>query len=290
MITIAGGTGRVGRNVTSALTEARAQVRVLTRDPDAAHDKLGTTAGVELVAVDFDDPRTLVAAFAGAGSAFLSLGTSARQVRDEIALIDAAVAAGVGFLVNLSVGGAQREIANDVLDWHSEIDAHLEAQEVDWTLVRPATYADAVVDIAANLLPAGGWGGHAGRGRASLIDTRDVAAVAATALLEGPADHAGRAYDITGPEPVTMHDVADLLARALTRTVRYADRTRDQQRAVLESLGLPALRVEVLLGLDDLFRGGVYAQPTSTVEDVTGHAPRPVDEYVGEHLAAFAAA
>jgi uncharacterized protein YbjT (DUF2867 family) len=84
-------------------------------------------------------------------------------VRDEIALIDAAIGADVGYLVNLSVDGAGS--TNTVLQWHTEIDAHLATTGVASTLVRPATFADLIVTVASNIVRSGAWGGHAGAGR-----------------------------------------------------------------------------------------------------------------------------
>src|SRR6202165_153078 len=124
MITVAGGTGLVGKPLTQALVREGEQVRVLTRDPKAARAAFGN-AKVEIVGVDFDDAATLRAGFTGSDKAFMSYGTSERQVRDEIALIDAAIGAEVPYLVNLSVGGAggPHVDSSNVLQWHTELDA-----------------------------------------------------------------------------------------------------------------------------------------------------------------------
>ena len=124
MITVAGGTGLVGKTLTQALVRDGERVRVLTRDPEAARAAFGD-ATVEIVGVDFDDTATLRAGFTDSDKAFMSYGTSDRQVRDEIALIDAAIGADVPYLVNLSVAGAggPHIDSSNVLQWHTEIDA-----------------------------------------------------------------------------------------------------------------------------------------------------------------------
>lgn len=279
MITIAGGTGTVGSKVTRQLLGEGAQVRVLTRDPGSAATLLGADPRLEITGVDFGDAGSLRAAFRGSDTAFLSMGTSATQVRDEKALIDAATGAGVPYLVNLSVGGAGRGIANNVLDWHTEIDAYATSKDVATTLVRPTTYLDTMDRVAAGFAPTGAWGGHAGDGRCAFIDTRDVADVAARILLDGAGRHAGRVYDISGPAAITMPELAGFLSAGLG-TVEYHDRTRAEQRAVLESAGLPPLRVEVLLGLDDLTRDNVFAEPSPTTRELTGRDPRGPQAYV----------
>jgi NAD(P)H dehydrogenase (quinone) len=288
MITVAGGTGLVGQPLTRALVGAGEQVRVLTRDPKAARVAFGD-ANVEITGVDFDDAATLRAGFAGSDKAFISYGTTDRQVRDEIALIDAAIQAEVPYLVNLSVGGAGGTHQANVVQWHTEIDAYLASTGVASTVVRPTTFTDSMLKLAANSVRSGAWGGLGGAGRVALIDSRDVAAVFAVILTEGPQRHAGEVYDISGPAAVTMDEVAGYISEALGTRVEYHARTEAAQRAVLESAGLPGLLVDVLLGVDAITRDNVYAVPSPTVFDLTGHAPLSVKDWVDEHVRLFAA-
>jgi NAD(P)H dehydrogenase (quinone) len=123
----------------------------------------------------------------------------------------------------------------------------------------------------------------------ALIDTRDVAAVFAVILTDDPHRHAGKTYDISGPTALTMDEVAEYLSAALGTRVEYHARTEAQQRAVLESAGPSALMVDVLVGVDDITRDNVYAVPSPTVYDLTGHAPRSVKDWVHEHISLFAA-
>jgi uncharacterized protein YbjT (DUF2867 family) len=290
MITVAGGTGVVGKTLTQALVRDGERVRVLTRDPEAARAAFGD-ATVEIVGVDFDDTATLRAGFTGCDKAFMSYGTSERQVRDEIALIDAAIGADVPYLVNLSVAGAggPHIDSSNVLQWHTEIDAYLATTGVAATVLRPTTFTDGIVTAAAKFVPSGAWGGHTGAGRVAPIDTRDVAAVSAVILTDGPQRHAGRIYDLSGPTAVTMDEIAGYLSAALGTRVEYHYRTDAQQRAVLQSAGLPGLLVDVLLGVDTLTRDNVFAVPSPTVFELTGRAPRSVKDWVNEHISLFAA-
>jgi NAD(P)H dehydrogenase (quinone) len=288
MITLAGGTGLVGRTLTQALVREGEQVRVLTRDPNAAAAVFGD-AKLDIVGVDFDDPATLQSGFIGSDKAYLSYGTTDRQVRDEIALIDAAIGAEVPYLVNLSVGGAGGTHHANVVRWHTEIDAYLARAGVASTVVRPTTFTDTMLNIAANFVRVGAWGGLGGAGRVALIDIRDVAAVFAVILTDDPHRHAGKTYDISGPAGVTMDEVAGYLSAASGTRVEYHARTEAQQRTVLESTGLSALMVDVLVGVDDITRDNAYAVPSPTVYDLTGHAPRSANDWVHEHVSLFAA-
>jgi NAD(P)H dehydrogenase (quinone) len=115
-----------------------------------------------------------------------------------------------------------------------------------------------------------------------------VAAVSAVILLEGAEHHGNKIFDLTGPDAVTMQDIAGFVSNGLGKTVAYVGRSVDEQRSVLQSVGLPPVIVEVLLGLDALSRDGIFVEPNSTVFELTGNAPRSVATRIDEHIARFA--
>ena len=156
-------------------------------------------------------------------------------------------------------------------------------------MVRPTTFTDFMVKLAAKFVQSDAWGGLGGAGRVALIDSRDVAAVFAVILTDGPQRHAGKVYDISGPTAVTMDEVAEYISAASGTRVEYHARTEPQQRAVLQSAGVPELLVDILIGIDALTRNNVYAVPSPTVFDLTGHPPRSAKDWVHEHVSLFAA-
>ena len=97
----AGAKGRVGSALIASLVSEPLDLVALTRNPDAQR----VPSDVSLAVVDFDVPSSLAYALRGADRLFLAHGTASRQVDNEIALIDAAVAAGVGHIVKLSAMG-----------------------------------------------------------------------------------------------------------------------------------------------------------------------------------------
>jgi NAD(P)H dehydrogenase (quinone) len=121
---IAGATGRVGATLANLLAADGVDVVALTRRPD----EIRASAGVAVASVDFDRKETLQDALRGVDRFFLSHGTSPRQVENEIALIDAAVAAGVRHIVKLSALGPASRL--NPFAWHMQIEAHLARQPV----------------------------------------------------------------------------------------------------------------------------------------------------------------
>jgi NAD(P)H dehydrogenase (quinone) len=279
-IAIAGATGRVGSALTTLLGADPVELVALTRQPDAAR----LPAGVAVAGVDFERPNTLRDALRGVDRLFISQGTSGRQVDNEIALIDAAVAAGVRQVVKLSaLGPASRLIP---FAWHMQIEAHLAHQPVASTVLRPSAFAYLLKRAGADVA-AGSWGGAAGEGRANFIDTRDIADVARVALLEDIQPESQRAYHLTGPRAWTMAQVAEALSHLLDRPVTYINRSPAQQREVLLAAGHPPFVIDLLMGLDQVFRDSALGETTSTVEELTGKAPRSLTEWLTDNLAVF---
>jgi uncharacterized protein YbjT (DUF2867 family) len=286
MIGVVGPTGRVGGALARRLIADGVPVRALTRDPGRAATGLAGAA-VQISRLDFDDPSSLRSAVRGLDQLFLGLGSSSSQVDAEIALIEAADQEAVGHLVKLSAAGAgERRMI--VFDWHTAIEERIAKLALPATLLRPTTFTD-ILARAATSVATNSWGGSAGSGRVNLIDTRDVADAAYAVLRDGPGKHADRSYRLDGPEALSMHDVARRLGDLLGKEVNYEERSPEQQAAQLTADGLPPLVVEILLGVDESIREEWLADGTTLVSELTGAPPRPVDQWLSEHLADFQA-
>ncbi|UPJ49024.1 SDR family oxidoreductase [Bradyrhizobium sp. 200] len=279
-IVIAGATGRVGSALIASLVSEPLDLVALTRNPDAR----GLPSGVSLAAVNFDVPSTLDDALRGADRLFLAHGTSPRQVANEIALIDAAVAAGVKQIVKLSAMGPPSRL--HPMDWHMQIEAHLATADIGYTVLRPSSFVDILARAGAQVAD-DSWGGAAGDGVVNLIDTRDVADAARVALLDEAHPTAQRAYHLTGPRAVSMLEIAEEISKLVGRTVTYQQRSPSEQREKLLASGLNEFVADLLLGLDRLFHQSALAETTSTVKELTGHEPRSVAGWLSENIAKF---
>jgi uncharacterized protein YbjT (DUF2867 family) len=279
-IAVAGATGRVGSALISKLVAEPVELVALTRTPGAER----LPSGVSLATVDFDARSTLDDALRGADRLFLAHGTSPRQVANEIALIDAAVAAGVSHIVKLSALGPPSRL--HPFDWHMQIETHLATCDVGFTVLRPSSFVDILARAGAPIVN-DTWGGAAGDGLVNLIDTRDVADSAFAVLLDDAHVTSQRAYHLTGPAAVSMPGIADELSGLLGRVVTYRHRSPAEQREKLLGSGLNEFVAELLLGLDRLFYESVLAETTSTVRELTGHAPRPVTDWLSDNISLF---
>lgn len=279
-IAVAGATGRVGSALISKLVAEPVELVALSRTPGAER----LPSGVSLATVDFDARSTLDHALRGADRLFLAHGTSPRQVANEIALIDAAVAAGVSHIVKLSVLGPPSRL--HPFDWHMQIEAHLATCDVGFTVLRPSSFVDILARAGAPIVN-DTWGGAAGDGLVNLIDTRDVADSAFAVLRDDEHVTSQRAYHLTGPTAMSMPEIADALSGLLGRAVTYQHRSPAEQREKLLASGLTEFVADLLLGLDRVFHESVLAETTSTVHELTGHAPRPVTDWLSDNISLF---
>jgi len=281
-IAIAGATGRVGAALTALLAADPIDLVALTRESSTAR----LPEGLAAFKVDFKRADTLEEALRGIDRLFIAHGTSLEQVPNEIALINAAVASGVRHIVKLSALGPATRLLP--LAWHMQIEAHLAQQPIAATVLRPTTFT-LVLKRLGPQIAAGSWAGSAGNGRVNFIDVRDVAEAARVALLEEIEPTSQRAYHLSGPRAWTMSQVAEELARLLGHPVTYVDRSPAEQREALLGAGLSPLVADVLVGLDQMFRESVIAETTSTVEELTGKAPRSLTEWLTDNLGVFRA-
>lgn len=281
-IAIAGATGRVGATLTALLAADPIDLVALTRQPSTAR----LPEGVVTFKVDFQRADTLEETLRGIDRLFIAHGTSLEQVANEIALIDAAVASGVRHIVKLSALGPATRLLP--IGWHMQIEAHLAQQPIASTVLRPSTFSHVLKRLGPHIA-AGSWAGAAGNGRVNFIDTRDVAEVARIALLEEIEPASQRAYHLSGPRAWTMNQVAEELTRLLGHPVTYVERSPAEQREALLGAGLAPLVADLLVGLDQMFRESVLAETTSTVEELTGKAPRSLTEWLTDNLDVFRA-
>ncbi|MBJ9662868.1 NAD(P)H-binding protein [Burkholderia gladioli] len=277
---IAGATGRVGAELTRLLAEDPVELLALTRCPEAAV----LPAGVRAVGVDFERPASLPATLQGVERLFIAQGSSPNQVANEIALIDAAVAAGVRHVVKLSAMGPATRLYP--MAWHMPIEAHLARQPIASTVLRPSAFTSLLLR-AGPLVAAGGWGGAVGSGRTNFVDTRDVAAAARAALFEEVDGESQLAYHLTGPRAWTVDEIARELSGLLDRPVAYAQRSLAEQHALLLAGGLSPFVADLLVGLDRLMRASGIGETTRTVEELTGRPPRSLTDWLRENLDRF---
>lgn len=284
MILITGATGTTGREVVSELQRSgAASVRALVRD--AARASFIREAGFETVEGDFDRPETLDAALVGVETALLLTPPSPHTYAHQRDFIEAAKRAGVRRVVKVSAVGADADAPEGFGKWHGQAEKFLKASGLSWTILRPNFFMQNLLGQAQAVATQGAIYQPGGDARASLIDARDIASVAARALIDE--GHEGETYTLTGPEALSYADAAAKISEATGKPVRYVALTPEQFREGALAGGLPEWLVSALERLNELFARGEAEGVTDDVRRAGGREPRTFDEFARDHAAAF---
>lgn len=283
-ILIIGGNGTVGRHVVAELVGRGAPARALVRSRARATAVEGT--GLPMEVGDLEDPASLDAALDGVERIFLSSSPSPRVAELHGNLVDAARRAGVRHVVRVSALGASPGSPSELLRGHGEAEAHLEASGLGFTHLRPAWFMQNLLGYAPWIAAHGELAVPSGQGTLAMIDVRDVARVAAEALVGS--GHQGRAYRLTGPEALSFDRVAEVLSEVLGRPIRHRDPPPEEARRQMLADGTPEWLVDGLLGLFRHAPVDPSAEVTGDVEAVTGAPATPLAAFVRDHAAELA--
>jgi uncharacterized protein YbjT (DUF2867 family) len=272
-----GARGNVGRHVVAGLLAAGEQVRVTSRNPATAR----FPSRLPAAAADLEEPGTLPAALAGAGSVFLYAKPAGIQ-----GFVAAARAAGVRHVVLLSSAAVVNADAehNPIARQHRAVELAIEQSGIDWTFIRPGMFAantrwwwaEPIRRASAVRLP---WPDA----QTAPVHEKDIAALAVAALA-GHA-HSGQAYTVYGPQSLTLRRQVRHIGDAIGREISLGVIAAEQARQELAASTSPAA-ADAVMGAWRAGNGG--PAPTSViVEKITGRPARTFAEWAADHADDF---
>lgn len=272
-IAVTGSTGAVGRMVARALADRGLAQRLLVRDRSRAPSIPGATS----YRCSYDDASAARAALAGVETLFMVSGSeSADRVDQHRTFVEAATAAGVRHIVYTSFLGAAPDSIFTLGRDHYATEQFIRDSGMRWTFLRDSLYMDSVVSWFDG---EGVVAGPADDGRCSFVARADVARVAVTALTD-PRAHADRTYELTGPDALTLADVAAAINVATSRHVRFVDQTTEEAYASRAGYGAPDWQLDAWVSTYLAIAAGALATVTTDVETVTGTPPMSLTEYL----------
>jgi uncharacterized protein YbjT (DUF2867 family) len=279
MIVVTGATGNVGSEVVAAVVRRGLRARAVVRDRDAAGAQM--PAGTEVVQGDLELPESLTPALRGAEALFLLGGWS-----DMPGLLRRIAEAGIGHVVLLTsrcvIGGAPD---NAITRMWLDSEAAVRDSGVPWTFLHPSGYQSNALRWLPQLREGDAIRAPWGDVAVAAIDPADIAAVAATVLAD-PAAHGGRAYELSGPEPLTPADQVATLAETLQRPLRFEAVSDEDARADMAQ-NTPEPYIDAFFRF---YSDGEFddSRVVATVQELTGRAPRRFRAWAREHAGAFA--
>ena len=278
-ILISGASGNVGQHVVMQLAQKKVPARagVHSQEKAAALRK----NEVEAVVLDFDSRESVAAAFKGIDTLFLVTPGSPDQRRYDDHLLAEAKRVSVKHIVKLS-GKISDHNSVGFSKWNSETEQKIKASGIPYTILRGNFFMQNLFGSAPQIKQGAFTSGPAAK-RVALLDTRDIAATAVAPLTEE--GHAGKTYDLNGPELLDGNAQAAVFSSVLGRPVKYLDVTVDAFVEQLKSYGLPAWMVEAFgAAVADPIPGD---QSSTEVERILHRKPGTLEQFVKDYRTAF---
>jgi NAD(P)H dehydrogenase (quinone) len=282
MIGVTGSTGVVGGAVARGLAAAGQPIRLIVRDASRAP----RLPGAQVATAAYGDRAGMRAALVRVQTLFLvSASEDANRVALHTTAVDAAVAAGVERIVYLSFCRADSDATFTFARDHWQTEQYIRGSGVRLVFLRDNLYLDSLVDRWIS--PEGLIAGPAGDGRAAAVARDDVADAAVTVLLDG-SGHDGQTYDLTGPQEVSLGDVAEAVAEASGRVVRYYAETLEEAYASRAHYGAPRFEVDGWVSGYVAIANGELEGVTDAVPQLTGHPATGLDDFLRVHPESYA--
>lgn len=219
-ILVTGATGTVGRQIVEQLARRGADVRAFVRDPL----KASFPAGVDVVAGDLLDVDSLRSALPGVSTLFLLNGVVADEYTQALVALNLAREAGIERIVYLSVIHSDVYVNVPHFAGKYGVERMIERMGLNATILRPAYFMgndlaikDVVTGYGIYPMPIGSKG-------LAMVDTRDIAEVAAIELLRREQSAVPLPLDrinLVGPDTLTGTAVAEIWTDVLGRGIAY---------------------------------------------------------------------
>ena len=285
-IIVTGASGQFGRAAAEQLMERAppSELILTTRRPETLADLAAKGATVRFA--DFDDPASLRAAFAGGAKMLLiSTARAGSRLQQHKNAVEAGKAAGVKHIAYTSFVNA-RKPGNPSVECfdHRDTELFLEQSGVAWTFLRDGHYAEAVAMIIAPIAILAGRLPTSAHDGVEAIVSRDDCVASAVAVLTTPG-HENKAYDLTGPEPLSIPQAIGMVRELSGKPIAVDYVSDDDMFAHFDALGFPRhasdhvdperpWSSDGMVSFERSIREGYFAVISNDVEKLTGRKPR----------------
>lgn len=219
-ILVIGATGTVGSQVIEQLTNRGADVKALVRDTSKAN----FPAGVSVVQGDLLDVDSLRSAFSSVSTLFLLNAVVADEYTQALIALNLAQEAGIKRIVYLSVIHADRYVNVPHFAGKYGVERMIEQMGLNATILRPAYYISNDITIKDVVTGYGIYPMPIGNKGLAMVDTQDIAEVAALELIRREESSVPLPLDrinLVGPDTLTGPDVAEIWTQVLGRPITY---------------------------------------------------------------------
>jgi uncharacterized protein YbjT (DUF2867 family) len=284
MILVTGATGLNGKALLRQLSARGAPTRALVRNPAKAAD-IAALPHVEIVQGDMARPETLAAALQGVERAMLISSSVPEMLDVQSNFIAAAAKAGVRHVVKLSGIMPELDSPFRFARMHGEAEKRLEASGMAFTHLRAGEFMPSYFRQVPSILSKSAMFLPMEDQKIACIDIDDIAAVAAEALTKP--GHEGKTYPITGPQALTMAEVAETLSAVTGKTIRYVNVPPAEAKKAQLAASVPPYLADALEELFAERRRGKESVVYPTVQEILGRPPTSFEQFAARNAAIF---
>lgn len=279
MILITGASGNAGGAVLHEVLKSGSGVRALYRSKeDAAKAPQGATAVIA-------DKQSLRRALEGVDTVYLvcSPARVSRAGKQHVGCLPRSRRQ----TRRAELRARSRRLPKIVSHRHRKVEDKLKASGMAYTILRPNGFMQNLIAyFAPSIRAQGAFYQSTGNAKISHIDLRDIAAAAGRILLS-TSHHAGKIYELNGPEALSYAEVAEKISKATGRKVQYVDIPPDAQRKALLDMSMPDFLVTALLELQEYYAAGKASKVDGTLESLINRAPTKMDAFLKENADQF---
>jgi len=211
------------------------------------------------------------------------------MVETQSAFRDVSKAAGVRHVIKFSGLDARPDTTFPFGIMHKEIEEYLEKSGLAWTQLRPMGFMQEYLRETPSITQDGAFYLALGDVKLNPIDLVDVAKVGFLLLRDG--GHEGARLHMTGPEALTMTEMADRISRAVGKTVRYVPVSPIQRRQALIAHGVPPQIADALdRQVEERLKGGIESQVDLSTHQLFNVKPTTFLAFARRNAEAFGAA
>lgn len=282
-IFIAGAAGNIGSALVDIL-ENKSEIVAGVHSPDKA--VAVAAKGVEARVFDFGDMDSMVRAMEGCDRMFLVIPLREKLARFGRLAVDAARKAGIEYLVRSSGYGASSDAHWRLGREHGMVDQFVEDSKIPFTVLRPNTFMQNFTSFYAGMIRSGVIALPEEDYSVSYMDARDIAACAAR-LLNDNKGFTDSFYALTGPEGLTLADVARTISEAAGIKVEYTPVPEEQFMEGMAAAMVPEWNRNMLVSLSRVVKLGMMGNVTKAVEYLTGEPARTFGDFAAENKSAW---
>ncbi|MBP3036773.1 SDR family oxidoreductase [Arthrobacter sp. zg-ZUI100] len=272
-VAVTGATGALGGAVARLLAEAGVNQRLLARHTA----RLPELPGTPVYAAAYSDREHAARALRGVKTLFMvSAAESTYRRQDQRTFVDAAVEAGVQYIVYTSFMGAAPDAVFTLARDHADTEEYIRSRGLAFTFLRDCLYQDVLPTFVGR---DGVIRGPAGDGRLAAVARADVARCAAR-ILTAPQEHAGAVYTLTGPQALSFEEIAGILTRVGGSKVSYRNETLEEARESRSLSGVGQWQIDAWVSTYTAIAAGQMAEVSGDVERITGIPPVGLEDYL----------